>query len=309
MNILITGGLGHIGSKLVRSFSDNVDEIRILDNFLTQRYCSLFNLPKNKKYVFIEGDINNEEDLTKAMKSVNLVIHLASITDAPSTIDKPEETEKVNLIGTKKVIEIAVKMNVDKIVFPSTTSVYGEAEDEVDENTIDLKPATPYAETKLASEKLLQQAYTENGLKTYILRFGTIFGQSIGMRFHTAVNKFTYLACMNKPLTIWDTALDNKRPYLGLNDAIRAINFVIEKGQPGEVYNVLTANHTVREIVEKIKMFKPNLEIQLVNSPILNQKSYTVSNEKFCKLGFEFKDDLKKEIGETVELFKAITNR
>ncbi|MBU1632528.1 MAG: NAD-dependent epimerase/dehydratase family protein, partial [Nanoarchaeota archaeon] len=133
MNILITGGLGHIGSKLVRSFSDNVDEIRILDNFLTQRYCSLFNLPKNKKYVFIEGDINNEEDLTKAMKSVNLVIHLASITDAPSTIDKPEETEKVNLIGTKKVIEIAVKMNVDKIVFPSTTSVYGEAEDEVDE--------------------------------------------------------------------------------------------------------------------------------------------------------------------------------
>jgi UDP-glucose 4-epimerase len=310
MNILITGGLGHIGSKLIREYANKevVSEIRVLDNFLTQRYCSLFDLPKNKKYVFIEGDINNEKDLTEAMKDVEIVIHLASITDAPNTIKNPEETEKVNLIGTKKVIETAIKMKIDKLVFPSTTSVYGEAENEVDENTTDLKPATPYAETKLAAERLLQKAYTENGLKTYILRFGTIFGKSIGMRFQTAVNKFTYLACMNKPVTVWENALDQKRPYLGLNDAIRAIEFAIENCQPGEVYNVLTANHTVREIIETIKLFKPQLEIKLVDSPILNQKSYTVSNEKICNLGFQFKDDLSKEIEETTILFEGIVN-
>ncbi|MEK6846227.1 MAG: NAD-dependent epimerase/dehydratase, partial [Nanoarchaeota archaeon] len=251
MKILITGALGHIGSKLIRDYAarGDVEEIRILDNLSTQRYCSLFNLPESVKYTFIEGDILKDEELAKAMAGIDVVIHLAAITDAPSTINNREATFQTNLEGTEKVLKAAARAGVKKFLFPSTTSVYGEAEGLVDENYDNYKPSSPYAEAKFAAEKLVQDFCKVHGLNTNILRLGTIFGTSIGMRFHTAVNKFCYLAALNKPLTVWENALDQKRPYLGLNDAIRAFQFVEKNGTPGELYNVLTENYTVRDMV------------------------------------------------------------
>lgn len=308
--ILVTGGLGHIGSKLIRELAKQKDigTIRILDNISTQRYPSLFHLPTNKKYQFIDGDIRDEKILEKSMKNIDLVIHLAAITDAPSTINMPELTYEVNLNGTKKILGIAKKSGVKSFIFPSTTSVYGEAEGVVDENYKNYKPSSPYAESKLAAEKEVIKANTEGGMMTFVLRFGTIFGSSIGMRFHTAVNKFVYLACMNKPLTVWKNALDQKRPYLGLNDAIRVFLFIENNGKPGQIYNVLTNNYTVREVIDTIKYYIPNLKIEMTSSPILNQKSYFVSNKKFTDLGFEFNDNLEDYIKENIELFKAIKN-
>lgn len=308
--ILVTGGLGHIGSKLIREYAkrSDVELIRVLDNFLVQRYCSLFDLPENKKYEFIEGDIDNEKDLDKAMKDIDIVIHLASITDAPSTISKPEETERINFEGTKKVAHAAIKAGVKKLLFPSSTSVYGEAEGIVDETYEDLKPSSPYAETKLASEKFLQKVAEEGKIETLIPRLGTIFGTSIGMRFHTAINKFCYLAAMNKPLTVWDTALQSKRPYLGLNDAISAFMFLEEKGKSGEIYNVVTKNYSMGDIIETIKKHAPDTKIEITKSPLLNQKPYHVNDDKIRALGFDYKDDLSEAVGKTIQLFKGIKN-
>lgn len=306
LKFLITGGLGHIGSKLIREYAkrEDIELIRILDNFLVQRYCSLFNLPGGKKYEFIEGDISNDGDLKKAMKDIDVVIHLASITDAPSTISAPKETERVNFDGTKKVLEAAIAAGVKKFLFPSSTSVYGEAEGIVDEKFTDFKPSTPYAETKLASEKLLQESGKSGKIHAIILRMGTIFGTSIGMRFHTAINKFCYLAAMNQPLTVWDTALNSRRPYLGLNDDIRAFEFLEKHGESGEVYNVVTKNFSMQEVTETIKKFIPSVKIEITKSPIINQKPYHVSNEKIRAIGFEFKDDLAQSVQETIELFR-----
>jgi len=310
INLLVTGALGHIGSRLIREYAkrEEIYIIRILDNLSTQRYCSLFNLPENKTYEFIEGDINNKQDLKQAMKDIDVVIHLAAITDAPNTIKMPELTHKVNFVGTQSVLQEAVNANVKKFMFPSTTSVYGEAEGLVDEDYKNYKPSSPYAVTKLAAENIVKDAYKESELNTTVLRLGTIFGTSIGMRFQTVVNKFVYLACMNRSLTVWENALDQKRPYLGLGDAIRAFQFIEKKGKPGELYNILTENYTVRQIVDSIKEFIPNVKIQMTKSPILNQKSYTVSKDKILKLGFEFKDDLKENIEQTIEQFRAIKN-
>ncbi|MBI4980241.1 SDR family NAD(P)-dependent oxidoreductase [Candidatus Woesearchaeota archaeon] len=310
IKILVTGALGHIGSKLIRDYAarEDVEEIRVLDNLSTQRYCSLFNLPENVKYTFIEGDILKEDDLAKAMSGIDVVIHLAAITDAPSTINNREATFQVNLEGTEKVLKAAARAGVKKFLFPSTTSVYGEAEGLVDENYDNYKPSSPYAEAKFAAEKIVQDFCKAHGLNTNVLRLGTIFRTSIGMRFHTAVNKFCYLAALNKPLTVWENALDQKRPYLGLNDAIRAFQFAEKNGQPGELYNVLTDNYTVRDMVEAISSFIPDVKIQLTKSPILNQKSYFVSDQKFRKLGFVPQDKVKECIWETLKLFKAIKN-
>jgi len=310
MNLLVTGGLGHIGSKLIRDFAENdkIEMIRIFDNLSTQRYCSLFDLPKNKRYQFIEGDINDKDKLRSVFEDIDIVIHLAAIVDAPATIDIPEITKKVNLTGTQEVLKASMNSNIKKFMFSSTTSVYGEAEGLVDENYDGYKPSSPYAETKLASEILVQDAFKENGFPTVVLRMGTIFGTSIGMRFQTAVNKFTYLASMNKPLTVWESALDQKRPYLGLNECSKAFSFLEKNGKSGELYNVLTGNYTVRNILDYIKAHIPDIKIKMTKSPILNQKSYEVSEDKIRKLGFSYKDNISESIKSTVKLFQAIKN-
>jgi nucleoside-diphosphate-sugar epimerase len=174
-------------------------------------------------------------------------------------------------------------------------------------STAELQPQSPYAESKLRAEQLLQTLGMEEGLRFVTCRFGTIFGPSPGMRFHTAVNKFIWQACMGLPLTVWSSALDQQRPYLDLEDAVRAIEFIIKKDLfGGETYNVLTTNATVREIVDTIREFVPDVEVSLVDSRIMNQLSYTVSCRKFSALGFEFKGDLRQRVAESVALLKGV---
>ena len=134
-------------------------------------------------------------------------------------------------------------------------------------------------------------------------RLGTIFGPSIGMRFHTAVNKFIWLAVMGEPLTVWSTALNQKRPYLDLNDAIQAIRFFLAKKELNyPLYNVVTLNATVQDILEAIRRHIPKFEIQLTDSPIMNQLSYEISARRFAAEGFKSSGDLNRGIGETIAL-------
>ena len=111
---------------------------------------------------------------------------------------------------------------------------------------------------------------------------------------------------MNKPLTVWDSALNSMRPYLGLNDCIRAFYFLEKHGKPGELYNVVTRNYSMKNIIETIKQFVPNVQIQITKSPLLNQKPYEVGNEKIKKIGFEFKDTLSGGIRATLVLMKGV---
>src|SRR3989344_5100170 len=97
--ILVTGALGHIGSALIRSPPDSlVGEITMLDNLESQRYCSLFSLPKNFTYRFVEADVRSV-DLTELVNNVDAVIHLAALSKAEATLDKQKEVESVNLDG------------------------------------------------------------------------------------------------------------------------------------------------------------------------------------------------------------------
>jgi len=143
----------------------------------------------------------------------------------------------------------------------------------------------------------------DKGLKAVHCRFGTIFGVSPGMRFHTAVNKFCWQAVMNQPITVWNTAYDQKRPYLDLIDASRAITFIIDNDIfDGGIYNILTKNSTVREVVDTIREFVPSLEVEFVDNKIMNQLSYEVLCDKFKSKGFIFTGSLKNGIGQTISL-------
>jgi nucleoside-diphosphate-sugar epimerase len=307
MKIVVTGALGHIGSSLIRSlpYSFPNSEIILIDNMMTQRYSSLFNLPNIGNYKFIEADITNC-DLLQILKGSDFVIHLAAITDAAGSFDKATIVEENNFSGTVKIADACLLLNI-KMISLSSTSVYGTQNEVVSEDcTIDeLKPQSPYAITKLKEEDYLQNLAKQKGLKVVVCRFGTIYGSSVGMRFHTAVNKFCWQAVMKQPISVWKTAYNQKRPYLELNDALNAFIFLIRQNIfDGQVYNVLTQNSTVSQIVDCIKEFVPSLEISFVENKIMNQLSYEVSSEKFKKLGFIFTGDLRQSIGNTISLLK-----
>ena len=308
MRLLVTGALGHIGSRLIRHLRpDDWESVVLLDDLSTQRYGSLFNLPEGVPFRFVEGDVC-EVDLERYFEGVDLVIHLAAITDAPSTFERREEVERVNYEGTRKVAE-ACRSSGSRLVFISTTSVYGSQSEVVDENcpADELKAQSPYAESKLSAERMIQSLGGKDGLQFVICRFGTIFGPSVGMRFHTAVNKFTWQACLGQPITVWRTALHQRRPYLDLGDATRALDFIVKTNRfDNQIYNVVTTNATVDEIVKILRSHVAELEVELVDSEIMNQLSYRVSCEKFQALGFQFKGSLEEGIGETVSLIRNL---
>jgi len=311
MNILVTGGLGHIGSRLIRDLTwhHHVDKIRVLDNFSCQRYCSLFHLPENKNFELIEGDILNDNDLERAMEGMDVVIHLAAITDAPSTFNNPELVKLVNEVGTQKVVDMAVKKNITRFIYPSTTSVYGPTDGIAREDCKleDLKPQSPYAETKLAGERIVLNAYQQYGLPGTVFRLGTIFGPSPGMRFHTAVNKFIFLATTNRPLTVWDSAVNLKRPYLDLKDACRVFNFALEEKKTiGELFNVVTINAGIGEITGAIQKYIPGLNIVYTQSPLLNQMSYFTDDTKIRNLGFTYSGNLDESVKDTIHMLRGL---
>ena len=311
MKIIITGAIGHIGSYIIRDlgvFFPN-SNIVMIDNLMTQRFPSLFNLPHNVKYQFIEGDVR-EMDLGPLFNGADVVIHLAAITDAAGSIDRAEEVEANNFQSTFKVSKACLEANASLIAL-SSTSVYGTQNDQVDENCSEseLQPQSPYAHTKLREEKLVRDLSVNEGLRAIHCRLGTIFGASPGMRFHTAVNKFCWQAAMNQPITVWSTAFDQKRPYLDLHDASRAMEFIIKNNIfDGQIYNILTINATVREVVDTIKEFVPRLEVEFVENRIMNQLSYEVLSNRFESKGFVFSGNMRRGIKETIDLLKNSNN-
>lgn len=309
MKIVVTGALGHIGSRLIRALPGSFPaaEIVMLDNLSTQRYCSLFDLPAQGNYRFLKADVMTA-DLASIFSGADVVVHLAAITNAAGSFEIADEVEKVNFKGTELVAQACLRTGA-ALMFISSTSVYGTQAEVVDEacSIDELKPQSPYADSKLRSEGMLKVMEKEQGLRFISCRFGSIFGVSPGMRFHTAVNKFAWQACMGTPLTVWTTVLDQKRPYLDLEDGVRAINFIIERDLfDGQIYNILTVNATVRQLVETIREFVPDLEVALVDARIMNQLSYTVSCDKFSRLGFQPTGDLRRQLGDTVSMLRGV---
>lgn len=308
MKIVVTGALGHIGSALIRQIPYQFQnaEIILIDNMLTQRFCSLFSLPKEGAYRLIDGDIRNL-NLEEIFEGANVVVHLAAITDAAGSVDNASAVEGNNLNSTKHVANACLRAGV-RLITLSSTSVYGSTASLVDEtcSLAELNPQSPYADTKLKEESFVQLLAERDGLAATVCRFGTIFGVSPGIRFHTAVNKFCWQAAWDQPLTVWSTAYDQVRPYLALNDACNAIIHIIKNDLfIGQIYNVLTLNASVRQVIDEIKLFKNDIVINMVESAIMNQLSYEVSSNKFKSTGFNYKGSLKEGVADTMRLLQS----
>ena len=308
-SIAVTGALGHIGSKYIHGIRRNqYREVRLVDNLLTQRYASLFSLPAGVRYRFFEEDILTA-DLEKRFKGIDAVVHLAAISTPEISFDRQKEVERVNFEGTQRVAMACARTGT-RLMFISTTSIYSGMNEVLDENSPEEKnrPYTPYAQSKLRAEQALLRIGREEKLRFTIFRFGTIFGPSIGMRFHAAVNRFCWQACQGKPLSVYKTAFLQKRPYLDVADAARAIDFVIQRDIfDGSLYNAVTCNSAVREVIAIIRKKIPALKVELVDSKAMNEYSYSISAKKLESLGFRFKGSLESGIGDTIRRLYPIT--
>ena len=304
MKIIITGACGHIGSYV----AENVHKIKkikntvLVDNLKSNRFSSIFNLRKKSNIKFYIKDLNNINTLDE-FKNVDYLIHCASMTNAEKSFGNKKEMYKNNLNCLKTTIRYCKKNKV-KLIHLSSTSVYGKQAEIVDENCEKkyLKPQSPYAKIKLIEEKMLKKE--SKHLKYVTFRFGTIAGVSKGIRFHTAVNKFCFNAALNEKIQVYKTALHQYRPYLSVRDAFKVFKFCIEKDFfKNDIYNALSGNFTVNQILKKIKKFKKNIGISLVNSAIMNQLSYHVDDSKIRKEGLKLNAKIDDDIRDTLKLF------
>ena len=306
MKIIITGSCGHIGSYVSENINkiSGLKEVVFIDNFLSNRYYSIFNLSNKLKLSFFEMDLSKKGSLDK-FKGVSFLIHCASMTNAENSFSVEKEMYENNINCMKNVINFCEKNKV-KLIHLSSTSVYGKQADLVDENCEKkfLKPQSPYAKIKLIEEDMLKK---NKKIQYNTFRLGTIAGYSKGMRFHTAVNKFCLNASLNQEINVYKTAMNQFRPYLSIRDCFNLFKFCIENNfVKNDIFNILSGNFTVKQILNKIKKRKKNIKIKFVKSAIMNQLSYHVDNSKIKKYGLKMNSNLQNDIDNTLKLFQYL---
>lgn len=301
MNFLITGGLGHIGSFFLNKIPAK-HGVRVVDNLSSSRWNSIFTL--NRKIDFREKDIKEVD--SSDLKNIDVVIHLAAITNAVDSFANRSQVEIVNVQNTVEFINRCKSFGIKLFIFPSSTSVYGVSAEKVyEDDSSYINPQSPYATSKIAVEEEIVSNLGED-TKYLILRLGTIFGVSPGMRFHTAINKFCYQASSGKPLTIWKENYRTHRPYLGLEDCFFAVTHLVQRPKYwNQIYNVITDNFKTKTIVDIISKYI-NVEKKMVDCPMLNQHTYKVSDQKIRDAGFTPVDNVELAIENTIDLLRYI---
>lgn len=292
MNILVTGGAGYIGSQLICDLALEPGlrgaRITVYDNMQDERYQSLMNLPEGGDYDFHYGDIQDLDELTAAAQQADVIIHLAALCNAVVSFDRVEETERVNFCGTDNVVRAALRSpSVRRLIYASTCSVYGETTGTVNEDS-PCRPESPYAEYKLAGERLVMGLGEASGgrLTGTALRLATVYGPSPGLRVHTVVNIFVLHGALGMPLTVFGTG-DQCRPFVHVRDASAAFVFaLLNESTVQQVLNVVGENASVNQILAHVEPRFPKLTIEHKPGRHLNQISYSVDGSRLRAMGW-----------------------
>ncbi len=192
---LVTGGAGFIGSHLVEVLVARGERVRVLDNLATGR---LENLSAVKDSVeFIQGDLRDRVVVSQAMKGVEVVFHHAALASVPLSVEDPLTTHEVNATGTLNVLLAARDAGVRRVVYASSSSVYGDGPQLPKREEMEPDPCSPYAVSKLAGEHLCRAFWPVYGLSTVSLRYFNVFGprQDSDSPYAAVIPKF--VECLN----------------------------------------------------------------------------------------------------------------
>ena len=262
---LVTGGAGFIGSHIVDRLLVDGYRVRVLDNFSTGKRE---NLPESGDLEIITGDVGSFDDVHKAMKDVELVFHEAAIASVPKTIQDPIGSQRTNYLGTLNVLEAARQQGARRVVFASSAAVYGDLPELPKREDMPLKPLSPYAVDKLASEYACQMYTHLHGLETVCLRYFNVYGprQDPGSPYSGVISIFAErLKKGERPVIYGDG--EQTRDFVFVSDVVEAnIKAATAEKAAGRVINIATGRVvTLNELLKSMcrilnRKFDPDYE-------------------------------------------------
>jgi len=308
MNILVCGGAGFIGSAFIRNYLKRNTQNKIvnLDSLtIGSNKANLIEVEKNSNYSFIQDDIKNIENMSKVTKDIDLIINFAAESHVDRSISNPLPFIETNVFGTYSLLEAARK-NEKKFIHVSTDEIYGDAEKgkTFTENAI-IKTSNPYSATKASADHLVEAYHRTYGLNCITTRCTNNFGP---FQFPEKLIPKTIIRALNNlKIPLYDGGYQI-RSWIYVIDHVEAIESLIDKGKPGEVYNITAWNEiTNRDVVERILklMGKPLDLIEKVGDRPGHDKRYSIDASKIQKTtGWKPRYHFDDALQETVDWYQ-----
>ena len=274
MKILVTGGAGYVGSRLVGHLLQNGFKVRVVDNLYFNNPEGLVPYATLKDFEFIYGDIANEDIVRDGLKGVDAVVHLAAIVSEKLCDIVPQKAQEVNVDATIKLVKASKSMKIP-LIFASTCSNYGISTGVATEQS-PTSPLSLYAKTKIEGEK---QVLDHDGT---VLRFATALGFAPRFRSNILVHEFIGEALSKKQISVYDG--EGWRPFVHLADMADAVMKAIDRIQElkGQVINVVGENIQKNTLAAKVaKQFDARI---VANNSDRDKRNYRVSGEKSQQL-------------------------
>lgn len=301
--VLVTGGAGYVGSKLVPELLRADYEVVVLDLYI---YGPVFSdLKSNPKLTEVRGDLRDPRDVARAVANCDAVIYLACISNDPSFDLDPGLGRSINYDCFRPLVKAAKDAGVRRFIYASSSSVYGVKNDiEVTED-LPLEPLTDYSKYKAMCEEVLTEE-REPGFVTVTLRPATVCGYAPRLRLDLTVNILTSHAVNNGKITVFGG--EQLRPNLHIADMTDLYLLLLEAGEDvvdGKTWNAGYHNLKVREIAEMVRR-EVGPKVDIVVTPSNDHRSYHVSSDRIRRdLGFSAARSVKDAIGDLRDAFAA----
>lgn len=301
-NVLVTGGAGYVGAVLVPKLLKNGYRVKVIDLYIFG--IDVLDSVKEHTYLKqIKGDIRDKNLLEKELSDVDAVIHLACISNDPSFELDPTIGKSVNYDATLQLIDLAKMRGVKRVIFASSSSVYGIKEEENVTEDLPIKPLTNYSKYKALCEEyiLKQQSDDFMGL---ILRPATVCGYSPRLRLDLTVNILTNQAVNNHKITVFGG--EQLRPNIHIEDMSDLYVKLVEWSDDainGKIYNAGYENYKIIEIAEMVRrVVGKQVEIEI--TPTDDNRSYHISSDKIRReLGFVPNHTIEDAVRDLVSAF------
>ena len=252
MLYLVTGGAGFIGSHISDRLLADGHRVRILDNFSTGKHE---NIPASADVEVIEGDVGDYDTVRAAMEQVDIVFHEAAIASVPETVGNPLSSERVNYRGTLNILEAARHAGVKRVMFACSAAVYGDLPELPKQESMPVKPLSPYAVDKLASEQACQMYTYLYGLETVSLRYFNVFGprQDPSSPYSGVISIFSDTLSQGKQPTIYGDG-EQTRDFVYVSDVVEAnIRAATAPAAAGKAINIATGGKlSINELLKTI---------------------------------------------------------
>ena len=305
MKVLVTGGLGFIGSNFIRYILDRYSDVEVV-NIDAMKYGSNPNNLRGvgERYSFINGDISDYELMAEVVKDVDVIVNFAAETHVDRSISNPYSFLQSNVVGVFTILEAVRKKNPSaKLVHVSTDEVYGDTVKGSFKEDDRLKPSSPYSASKAAAEMFVLAYVRTYGLHAVITRCTNNYGP---YQFpEKLIPKTIIRASMNLKVPIYGTG-KNVRDWIYVLDHCEALDLVMREGDKGEIYNISSGEEkTNLEVVRIILdlMGKDESLIEFVEDRPGHDLRYSLDSSKIRELGWKPKHSFREGIKKTVEWY------